>query len=86
MKHPHWRHRARATFPLIATLRGFPPSMASWHPRHASRLSCATAGGTAGQRITFIITNTSKTDPATGDGAWYKASDLNLADSTIVRI
>ena len=34
--------------------------------------------------ITFIITNTSKTDPATGDGAWYKASDLNLADSTIV--
>ena len=23
--------------------------------------------------ITFIITNTSKTDPATGDGAWYKA-------------
>ena len=34
--------------------------------------------------ITFIITNTSKTDPATGDGAWFKASDLNLADSTIV--
>ena len=34
--------------------------------------------------ITFIITNTSKTDPATGDGAWYKASDLNLSDSTIV--
>ena len=34
--------------------------------------------------ITFIITNTSKTDPATGDGAWYKASDLNLDDSTIV--
>ena len=34
--------------------------------------------------ITFIITNTSKTDPATGDGAWFKASDLNLDDSTIV--
>lgn len=34
--------------------------------------------------ITFIITNTSKTDPATGDGAWFKASDLNLSDSTIV--
>ena len=34
--------------------------------------------------ITFIITNTSKTDPATGDGAWFKASDLDLADSTIV--
>ena len=34
--------------------------------------------------ITFIITNTSKTDPATGDGAWFKASDLDLDDSTIV--
>ncbi|KFI90325.1 adhesin isopeptide-forming adherence domain protein, partial [Bifidobacterium saguini DSM 23967] len=34
--------------------------------------------------ITFIITNTSKTDPETGEGAWFKASDLKLKDNTIV--
>jgi len=36
------------------------------------------------RKITFTITNDSKTDPATGDGFWYKASDLDLKDSTIV--
>ncbi|OZG62490.1 MULTISPECIES: LPXTG cell wall anchor domain-containing protein [Bifidobacterium] len=34
--------------------------------------------------ITFTITNTSGVDPDTGDGAWFKASDLDLSDSTIV--
>ena len=34
--------------------------------------------------ITFTITNTSKTDPDTGDGFWFKASDLDLTDTTIV--
>ena len=47
-------------------------------PKQALKMDADSIG------ITFIITNTSKTDPATGDGAWYKASDLNLADSTIV--
>lgn len=35
-------------------------------------------------RIVFTITNTSKVDPDTGDGAWFKASDLDLSDSLIV--
>ena len=47
-------------------------------PKQALKMDADSIG------ITFIITNTSKTDPATGDGAWYKASDLNLDDSTIV--
>lgn len=47
-------------------------------PKQALKMDADSIG------ITFIITNTSKTDPATGDGAWYKASDLDLADSTIV--
>ena len=47
-------------------------------PKQALKMDADSIG------ITFIITNTSKTDPATGDGAWFKASDLNLADSTIV--
>ena len=34
-------------------------------------------------RIVFEITNTSGTDPDTGDGAWFKASDLDLGDSLI---
>ena len=34
--------------------------------------------------IVFTITNTSKTDPDTGVGAWFKASDLRIEDSTIV--
>lgn len=47
-------------------------------PKQALKMDADSIG------ITFIITNTSKTDPATGDGAWFKASDLDLADSTIV--
>ena len=47
-------------------------------PKQALKMDADSIG------ITFIITNTSKTDPATGDGAWFKASDLNLDDSTIV--
>ena len=47
-------------------------------PKQAMKMDADSIG------ITFIITNTSKTDPATGDGAWFKASDLDLADSTIV--
>lgn len=34
--------------------------------------------------IVFTITNTSKTDPDTGVGAWFQASDLRIEDSTIV--
>lgn len=34
--------------------------------------------------IVFTITNTSKTDPDTGVGAWFNASDLRIEDSTIV--
>ena len=33
--------------------------------------------------ITFTITNTSKTDPDTNEGAVFQAKDLNLEDSTI---
>lgn len=47
-------------------------------PKQALKMDADSIG------ITFIITNTSKTDPATGDGAWFKASDLDLDDSTIV--
>ena len=36
------------------------------------------------REITFTITNTSKTDPATGEGALFKTSDLKLDDSTLI--
>ena len=36
--------------------------------------------------IAFKITNTSKTDSSTGEGAWYLAKDLKLADGTIAGI
>lgn len=35
------------------------------------------------QQIAFKITNTSKTDPTTGEGAWYLAKDLKMVDKTI---
>ena len=35
------------------------------------------------QQIAFKITNTSKTDPTTGEGAWYLAKDLRMVDRTI---
>ena len=35
------------------------------------------------QQIAFKITNTSKTDPTTGEGAWYLAKDLRMVDKTI---
>ena len=35
------------------------------------------------QQIAFKITNTSKTDPTTGEGAWYLARDLKMVDRTI---
>ena len=35
------------------------------------------------QQIAFKITNTSKTDPTTGEGAWYLAKDLKMVDRTI---
>ena len=35
------------------------------------------------QEIAFKITNTSKTDPTTGEGAWYLAKDLRMVDKTI---
>ena len=41
-------------------------------------------GAKDGDVIVFTITNTSKTDPDTGEGAWFKASDLELTDETIV--
>lgn len=47
-------------------------------PKQALKMDADSIG------ITFIITNTSKTDPATGDGAWFKASGLKLEDHTIV--
>ena len=34
-------------------------------------------------QIAFKITNTSKTDPTTGEGAWYLAKDLRMVDKTI---
>lgn len=40
--------------------------------------------GGDGQEIAFKITNTSKTDPDTQQGAVYRAKDLKLEDSTIV--
>ncbi|QOL35478.1 LPXTG cell wall anchor domain-containing protein [Bifidobacterium lemurum] len=33
--------------------------------------------------IVFRITNTSKTDPETGEGAWFQAKDLDLTDETV---
>ena len=36
-----------------------------------------------GQQIAFKITNTSKTDSSTGEGAWYLAKDLKMVDRTI---
>lgn len=44
----------------------------------------ALKGAKDGDVIVFTITNTSKTDPDTGEGAWFKASDLELTDETIV--
>ena len=44
----------------------------------------ALEGAKDGDVIVFTITNTSKTDPDTGEGAWFKASDLKLEDETIV--
>ena len=35
------------------------------------------------QQIVFKITNTSKTDSSTGEGAWYLAKDLKMVDRTI---
>lgn len=35
------------------------------------------------QQIAFKITNTSKTDSSTGEGAWYLAKDLRMVDKTI---
>ncbi|WP_270548114.1 LPXTG cell wall anchor domain-containing protein [Bifidobacterium pseudocatenulatum] len=35
------------------------------------------------QQIAFKITNTSKTDSSTGEGAWYIAKDLKMVDRTI---
>ena len=35
------------------------------------------------QEIAFKITNTSKTDSSTGEGAWYLARDLKMVDRTI---
>ena len=35
------------------------------------------------QQIAFKITNTSKTDSSTGEGAWYLAKDLKMVDRTI---
>jgi len=35
------------------------------------------------QQIAFKITNTSKTDSSTGEGAWYLARDLQMVDRTI---
>ena len=35
------------------------------------------------QQIAFKITNTSKTDSSTGEGAWYLAKDLKMVDKTI---
>ena len=35
------------------------------------------------QQIAFKITNTSKTDSSTGEGAWYLARDLQMVDKTI---
>ena len=35
------------------------------------------------QQIAFKITNTSKTDSSTGEGAWYLAKDLRMVDRTI---
>lgn len=34
-------------------------------------------------RIVFIITNASPTDPDTGEGPWFKASELNLTDQLV---
>ena len=34
-------------------------------------------------RIVFTITNASPTDPDTGDGPWFKASELSLADQLV---
>ena len=34
-------------------------------------------------RIVFTITNASPTDPDTGDGPWFKASELNLTDQLV---
>lgn len=39
--------------------------------------------GGDGQEIAFKITNTSKTDSSTGEGAWYLARDLKMVDRTI---
>lgn len=39
--------------------------------------------GGDGQEIAFKITNTSKTDSSTGEGAWYLARDLKMVDKTI---
>lgn len=36
--------------------------------------------------IAFKITNTSKVDDSTGEGAWFQAKDLKLADGTIAGI
>ena len=44
----------------------------------------ALQGAKDGDTIVFTITNTSKTDPDTGDGAWFRAKDLKLTDETIV--
>lgn len=35
------------------------------------------------QQIAFKITNTSRTDSSTGEGAWYLAKDLKMVDKTI---
>ena len=35
------------------------------------------------QQIAFKITNTSKVDSSTGEGAWYLAKDLRMVDKTI---
>ena len=35
------------------------------------------------QQIAFKITNTSRTDSSTGEGAWYLAKDLKMVDRTI---
>ena len=37
-------------------------------------------------QIALKITNTSKTDPSTGEGAWFQAKDLKLTDDTIAGI
>ena len=42
--------------------------------------------GSDGIRIAFKITNTSKVDSSTGEGAWFQAKTLKLTDDTIAGI